>query len=57
MQQITISYIIASSTTAWKLLTSFQNVSSEVYERSSLGYQATNGIVQNPVQEESYPPK
>jgi hypothetical protein len=35
----------------------FKNVSSEVYERSSLGYQATNEIVQNPVEEESYPPK
>jgi hypothetical protein len=35
----------------------FKNVSSEVYGRSSLGYQATNEIVQNPVQEESYPPK
>ncbi len=35
----------------------FKNVSSEVYERPSLGYQATNEIVQNPVQEESYPPK
>jgi hypothetical protein len=35
----------------------FKNVSSEVYGRSSLGYQATNDIVQNPVQEESYPPK
>jgi hypothetical protein len=32
----------------------FKNVSSEVNERSSLGYQATNEIVQNPVQEESY---
>ena len=32
MQQITISYIIASSTTAWKLLTSsFSKMSSEVY--------------------------
>jgi hypothetical protein len=35
----------------------FKNVSSEVYGRSSLGYQATNEIVQNPVQEESYLPK
>jgi hypothetical protein len=35
----------------------FKNVSSEVYERLSLGYQTTNEIVQNPVQEESYPPK
>jgi hypothetical protein len=34
-----------------------KNVSSEVYGRSSLGYQATNEVVQNPVQEESYPPK
>jgi hypothetical protein len=32
----------------------FKNVSSEVNERSSLGYQATKEIVQNPVQEESY---
>jgi hypothetical protein len=32
----------------------FKNVSSEVNERSSLGYQATNEIVQNPVQEGSY---
>ena len=35
----------------------FKNVSSEVYGRSSLGYQATNEIVKNPVQEESYPQK
>ena len=27
----------------------FKNISSEVYGRSSLGYQATNEIVQNPV--------
>jgi hypothetical protein len=57
MQQITISYIIASSTIAWKLLTSsFSKISVQKY-RSSLRYQATNEIVQNPVQEESYLPK
>ena len=57
MQQITISSIIASSTTAWKLLTSsFSKISVQKYW-SSLRYQATNEIVQNPVQEESYPPK
>ena len=31
MQQITISYIIASSTTAWKLLTSFSKMSVQKY--------------------------
>jgi hypothetical protein len=32
----------------------FKNVSSEVNERSSPAYQATNETVQNPLQEESY---
>jgi hypothetical protein len=47
--------IINNSVEAFDIF--FKNVSSEVYERSSLRYQATNEIVQSPVQEESYPPK
>jgi hypothetical protein len=45
--------VINNSVEAFDIFFS-KNVSSEVNERSSLGYQATSEIVQNPVQEESY---
>ena len=45
------SVIINNSVEAFDIFF-FKNVSSEVNERSSIEYQATNEIVQNPVQEE-----